>query len=384
MSLIVGTAIGEMNQEANLVSQMMSDSDWLLFLDRTRKYYYTNYKMPTCQREFDLVAYAGNKEYPLPTDFVGIMEPERPYDLHSPNFNHTTQREFVHWPYGNTTVIKYLNETPFLILSEENSSKVGVNTCESLTDGGTWAVTGDGSALSLDSQIYTSGNASLRFTVTASGGTTTLTCTSLSRLDITEFLTEGRLFLDPQTPSTNSVALTDITVRIGTDASNYYSASATTRHRGDTILNGWGLTSFDITQATTVGTPDSTDIEYLQIIFNHGLTGVNGTYRLDNIFLATGIYYKIPYYSKYNVKDASGNYKERITATDDTILCPPEADEMFIYKTLEYTAAIRLRDQSLAQYFRNELFPKERYFASKFPRQESRLSTTYYKNVNRF
>lgn len=380
----MGTAIGEMNQEANLVSQRMSDADWLLFMDRTRKYYYTNYKIPTCQREFDMLAYAGVKEYPLPSDFIGIIEPKRPYDLHSPNFNHTTEREFVHWPYGQTTAIKFVNETPFLIFNETGSSKVGVNTCNSLTDGGTWAVTGDGSALAVDSEIFTSGTSSLKFTVTASAGTTTLTCTSLSQVDITDFLTSGKLFLDLFTPQTNTVAATSVTMKLGTSASAYYTVSTTLRHRGDTILNGWGQLSFDLTSATIVGSPDSTDTEYFELVINHGLTGVDGVYRIDDIFLSSGIYYQIPYYSKYNVKDASGNYKERITATDDTLLCPADLDEMIIYKTLEYAAAIRLRDQALANYYKIENLPKEAYLRSKYPRQESRTQTTWYKNSGRF
>jgi len=384
MSFVVGTAIGEMNQELNLVGQRMSDTDYILFLNRTIKYFYTSLKLPTCQRSFDLIAYPGVKEYPLPTDFIGIIEPGRPYDLWSPNFEHKTERDFIHWPYGQSTSIKFVQETPFLIFNETGSSAVGVNSCDDLTAGGTWVISGDGSALALDNQIYTAGTGSLRFTVTASSGSTTLTCTSLSRVDITSYLTSGQLFLDLQLPSTNTVATSSVSIKIGTSASAYYTVSDTMRQRGDTILNGWGLIALDLTAATKVGSPDSTDIEYFQVTINHGLTGVNGTYRLDNIFLSTGVYYQVPYYSKYNVKASDGTYKERITATDDTVLSPSDIDEALTYKCLEIAASIRLRDQAQAQYYARELLPKENYLKSKYPRQESRLQTTWYKQTAGF
>lgn len=373
-----------MNQEANLVGQRMSNSDYLLFIDRARKYFYTNYKIPTCQNVTDLVYYPGARENALPSDFIGIIEPERPQDLWSPDFTHETQRALVHWPYGNLTSIKWQRETPFLMMNASEGSKLQLSNCDSLTSGGTWAVSGDGSSLAVDNSIYTEGLGSLRFTITPSGGTTTLTCTSLSRVDLTDIMNNGKLFLDLDCPSTNTVALTSVTLKVGTSSTAYYSMSTTTRFRGDSILTGWGQLAFDPQTKSTTGSPDVTDIEYVQIIISTGLTGVSGTYRVDNLFGSEGQYYQLPYYSKYNVKDVSGNYKERVTATDDTVLCPSDFDELFIYKTLEMVAALRLRDQNMSNYFRQELIPKEMYLKSKYPRMENRLKTTWYKGANKF
>lgn len=384
MSFLCSDAISEMNKELNLVGQRMDDTDYLLFLDRANKFFHTSMKMPTSQRETDLMVYAGCKEYPLPSDFMGLIEPKRPYDEWSPDFGHTTERELVHWPYGRTTAIKFVNETPYLLINEDSLSKIGIQTCDSLTDGGTWAISGDGASLALDEEMMTQGEGSLKFTVTGSGGTTTLTCTGMTTVDISDLLTSGRYFLDLYSPQTNTVAVSSVEFRIGDDASNYYSISATSRHRGDTILNGWGTVSFDPMSKTTTGSPSGTGTDYLQIIITHGTTGINGVYRLDNIYYSKGMYYQIPYYSKYNVKNTGGTYIEAPTATTDTILCPVDFDECYIYKTLEMAAAIRLRDAALANYFRGELEPKVSYLKSKYPRQESRTQTTWYKNANKF
>lgn len=109
-----------------------------------------------------------------------------------------------------------------------------------------------------------------------------------------------------------------------------------------------------------------------------------GVYRVDNIFGSKGMFYEIPYYSKYNVKGSDGTYKEKIDSTDDTVLCPADFDEAFTYKTLEIAAAMRLRDAAMANYAGRELLPKELYLKSKYPRQESRTQMTWYKGANKF
>lgn len=386
MSFLVETKIQEMELELNILGQAMDDNDFILFLNKANEYLATAYKMPTTERLSDLLLFNGVNEYPLPSDFAGIIEPQRPYGLHSPNFEHETTREFMHWPYGNKTTLRFDRENQFLVANVCEGSLFQLNNCDSLTDNGTWAVSGDGSALALDTQIFTEGNGSLRFTITDSGGTTTLTCTSMAfPVDISSLLTQGWAFLDLQCPASNTVAISSVQLRIGSDASNYYQMSATTRKRGDTILGGWGLIGFDLSQKTTVGTPDYQNIDYIQIVITNGVTGTSGTYRLDNIFLAEAIYFQLPYYSQYNVKGDDGVYKAQITETGDTVLGPngPEFSSAFTYKTLEIANAMRFKDAYAAQYCARELQPREAYLKAKYPTQESRPSLTWYKG-NKF
>ena len=385
MSILISSAIDQCRQELNILSQRVSDSDFLLFFDRANKFFNTSMRLPTVERESNLLLFTGVKEYPLPSDYTGIIEPKRPYDLYSPDFANTTPNSFVHWPYGRQTAIKWIRETPFLIANESSGSSQLINACDSLTDNGTWAISGDGSSLAVDSQIFTAGTGSLRFTVTASGGTTTLTCTSMSStVDLTDYLTQGWIFLDLDAPSTNTADLTSVRLRVGSSASAYYQMTSTTRFRGDTIGPGWGQMGFDLSGKTTTGSPTVTAINYIQILLTTGTTGIDGTYRVDNIFGALPTFYLLPYYSKNNIKAASGTYKESPTATDDTILCPSSVDEGLIYKTLEIAAAIRLKDQSMANYFRGELEAKIKLLKRQFPTQESKVSSTYYKKWRDF
>mgnify|MGYP000732867619 CR=1 FL=1 len=380
MSFLVSDVIQEMQLELNILGQAMDDDDFILFLNKSNEYLGTAYKMPTTERLADLLLFNGVNEYELPDDFAGIIEPQRPYGIHSPNFDHETTREFMHWPYGYKTTLRFDQDSQFLVANITEGDRFELNNCDSLTENGTWAVSGDGSALALDNQIYTEGTGSLRFTITDSIGTTTLTCNAMAYpIDISSVLNQGWLFLDLQSPS--STAISSVQIRIGSDSTNYYQMSATTRYRGNTITQGWGLIGFDLSQKTTVGTPDYQNIDYIQIVIANGLTGTSGTYRLDNIFLSEAVYFQLPYYSQYNVKGDDGTYKAQITETGDTVLCPngPEFKSAFTYKTLEIANAMRFKDASAAEYCARELAPREAYLKAKYPRQESKPATTWYK-----
>lgn len=385
MSFTVSNAISEMEQELSIIGQKVNSTNFMLYLNRANKYFMTGYKMPTSERQSDLLLFSKVYEYPLPSDFVGILPPRKPYGNYSPDFYHETPRSLVRSLSGRKTAIGFDRETSFLIVQDAEGGTQTIHDCSSLTDNGTWSVSGDGSSLALDEQIFTEGSSSLRFTVTGSGGTTTLVNSTLSTtVDLTDYLTQGYVFLDLQCPSSNTTALTSVRIRLGSDDSNYYQITATTRYRGNTILGGWGLIGFNMADKTTTGTPDDDAIDYVQILITHGTSGINGTYRLDNIFLALPTYYQLPYYSKSNIKSSGGTYQESITATSDEVLCPFDFHEAYIYKTLEIAAAERMKDAGLANYFRGELAPKERWLKAKYPTQERLVQNFWYSRHSQF
>lgn len=383
--MLVSDLISECQQHLTIIGQRVSDADFLLYANRANKHFMTGYKMPTTERQSDLLLFTGVYEYPLPSDFIGIMQPRKPYGNFSPTFENQTPRTIARDLSGKKTGIKFDRETPFLIVQDDEGNKANLHDCSSLTDNGTWSVSGDGSSLVLDEQIFTEGNSSLRFTITGSGGTTTLVNSTItSPVDITDYLTQGWAFLDLQCPSGNTTALTSVRLRIGSDASNYYEIMATTRHRSNTILGGWGLVGFDMSTKTTTGTPTDTAIDYIQVLITHGTSGINGTYRLDNIFLSLPTYYQLPYYSKNNIKSDTSVYQESITETGDTILCPVEFNEAYVYKVLEIAATERIRDAALANYWRGELMPKEKALKSAYPNQQSRPQYKWYPRADKF
>ena len=389
MSIQVSKIIQDVSQEINIVGQKVSQDDFYLFTNRANKYFLTNYKLPTVERNAAFLVFPNVFEYALFPDFTGFIELERPYDLAQPRFLHNTQKEIVHNLTGNKTAYKFQAENQFLIVNYgtpeiiDNTnflSVIQLNQCDSITDNGTWTVSGDGSNLAIDKQYFTEGSGALRFQVTGATGFTTLECTNMNPVDLTNWLTSGFNFLDFFNP--NITPVTSIRFRVGTDASNYYEMTATTRYRGDSIGQYYGQVGFDMSMKLTVGTLDIANTKYLQIYINHGV--VNGIFRVDNIFASNPTYFSLPYYSKYNIKALDGSYKELVTTSDDIVLCPFEADEALTYKVAEFCAVLKMNDDAEANYFRQELMPKEAYLRSKYPSGEPRTDSVYYRQPNRF
>jgi len=314
MSLLVSTAVDEVSQELNLIGQQLDSSDIFLYLTRAINYFSSTYSFPTAKKSQDILFFPGVREYQLNSDVGTIIEPQRSPFFHSPRFQHETSRELSHWPYGNLTALEYDGATPYLVANVDSGNLFLVESCDSTDD--LVSVTGDASTATLDELIYTQGTGSLRFTVTASGGTTTITF-GVDAFDITDLLTKNYAFLDLGCPATNTANITSVALRMGNDSSNYYTMSATTRYRGQAIGPGFGLIGFDLTSATEVGSVTDTAIDYVAVIITTPLSGVNGVYHLDNIFLSQGTFFQLPYYSSKNIDKHFGQmYSEWLSLTE--------------------------------------------------------------------
>jgi hypothetical protein len=385
MSFLVSDAISDLQQELNVVGRRLSTSDFILFLNRANQYFQANYKLPTAERTADYVIYSKARSYPVPSDFAGIIEPKRPPALWSPRFTQRTDRELSHWPYGRNIAFSFDRETMFLDITDPTagSDLMVFNFDDDSSSTGTFSAGGDGSGLVKTEQVLTEGTGSFRVTVAASTGTTTVTGALANQVDITDYLND-ELFLDVIAPDAAPTGAT-VTLRIGSSASDYYQVTATTRFRGDSIGPGYGQVGFDMSTKTTAGSPAPAAIDYFRISVAHGTSSDNdGYWYFDNLFVAKGSYFEVPYYSKNNVKAEDGTYKQAITVEGDTVLCPVELDAAFTYKAAEIAAALRLQDQAMASYFARELAPKEAVAKAKYPNQESKVASTWYKRANSF
>ncbi len=404
MSFLIADTIPDIQLETQTVGVRISTDDIILGYKRANSYFNSTYKMPTTQRQQDLLVFPGVFEYAPASDFLGWFEPMRPYGNTSPWFTNTTQNELTHTYDGNQTAFKFDRENQFLIVSignggnEANGSFTGgstgagynvsqtiINACDTLTDNGTVTLTGDGSNLILDTQIFVQGSASYRFNITDNGGTTTITFVGQDPVDLTQYFEQGQFFLSLECPNSNTVAIPTITWRIGSDntgVTDYYEMIATENYRGDTILNSWCQVGFNplANSTTIVGSPNVQSPTYMQITIANGVTGTSGFYRLDNIFAALPTYFQLPYYSKYNVKDINGVYKQNPTSEDDIILSPDDTNEALVFKCLEHLAIYNLKDQGLAMHFAALLAPFEVNLKTKYPSQERKVQSQYYRS----
>lgn len=370
----INSAIQRCNQELNLVGQLVTDQDFILYAHRANRYYNTHYKMPTSQRTQDYLLFTGVYEYAIPTDMLAPIDWTRPYDEFTPKFDHYAQTPFAQFRTGNIDSVKFEKETQTLLVNLTGGTTSLINSMDD-TDG--WSVSGTGSGLAQDKQYYVQGTASLKALVTP--GTFNFTKSDLDSFDVSEYIDAGFVFLSVYNPS--STPITSITIKWGSDASNYYQITSTTPYKGGTLGQGFNQVDFDLSTKSTVGTPNNVAMTYVDIAV---VCTVGGTFRLDNLFIALPYYFQLPYYSVYNVKTAAGAYIEIPTQTSDYILCPPGFDEAYEYKMLEYASIEKLEDNGLANYFRNEMRLKENKLKQQYPRLDTLKQTNWYRSSVRF
>ncbi len=186
-----------------------------------------------------------------------------------------------------------------------------LNNAENTTSNGTWSVSGTGSNLTNDYVNFVADGGSLQFDMTT--GTANLTNSTMGQINLENHLNQSTLFYYVYLPT--GAEFTSLTLKWGSDASNYYQQSATTDFQGNAFQNGWNMIGVAWLGATVVGTPDPSAIDYINVAY---VSTANETaVRLNGIFSALGVILEIEYYSKFLFRDGTtGTFQE--TVTDDS------------------------------------------------------------------
>lgn len=292
----------------------------------------------------------------------------------------TFSRERYRLPNGYMVTFQYEKGQPLLGVQSPNIKPQVILDPMNATDG--WAVAGTASNLAVDSTNYYYPPASLRFTVTGLGtGTLTKTLTNTSDLSIYQGV--GVAFLAIQIPSgTTATDLATLSLKLGSDSSNYNLVTTSTGFLGSWISNEWLLVAFDFAGASTVGTPDWTAIDYVQVLVGTLATITN--FRTGGLFMSLPCPHNIFYQTAAIFKNAStGDVSNTISADSDFIILSDPA-----YTLLEHESALTIAFQNGGNlagdslgYLKERLYSDgglyEKYRADN-PSSELRTSETYY------
>lgn len=205
---------------------------------------------------------------------------------------------------------------------------------EPLSAVGTWLLFGDGTNVTADSSNYVKGSASINWDISAAGGTTAgIQNSSITSVDISDYLGEGSIFVWAYLTSKTNV--TNFILRIGSSSSAYNYVTVTTNNEGTAFVNGWNLLRFDLVNKSTSGSPTNTVCTYVAIYMTKATGKISETdYRFNYLVMKKGVHYDLVYYSKYGWQSAAGTYLEDSTA--DTDLVNADTDEI---RLIEYKAA---------------------------------------------
>lgn len=158
-----------------------------------------------------------------------------------------------------------------------------INACEAPGANGTFSASSD--AVNVGTGTAKQGSGSVDFDVDVSNSGddfATITNNNFSAVDITNYKGDFRFFFF--TPTGGTTDLTDLNVRLGSDASNYYEWTVTPATLNE---NDWKLLVLDFTSATVTGSPVDTGIDYWRLQLNYANTYTDKTgFAFDHAYCA--------------------------------------------------------------------------------------------------
>lgn len=198
---------------------------------------------------------------------------------------------------------------------------------------------GDVQNLVIDTLDYITSTGSLSFGLSGATGQGNIAVTLSVPIDLSTLLNLGSIFAWEKFP--DATRLTNITLQWGNSPSAYWSKVITVP-QGRTAFdsNAWNLLRADWTSASVVGSPSSTSITYLNIIFNYTAGAALTFAKIDSITASLGRAYEMLYYSNRIFKDAStGALKIKPTLDSDLITLDESALNIYMGECRRVLAA---------------------------------------------
>ena len=276
--------------------------------------------------------------------------------------------------------IQYNNGTKSLRVAKNLTPAILLNAVSSITDNGTWVVGGSASNLTADTLNYATGSGSLKFDLAAGGVGSTgyIENTTMEAVDLTRDLNEGSEFAWFYVQTASHV--TNVILRWGQDASNYWTNTVTTTAFGTALANGWNLLKFDWLTATKVGSPDVTKTAYAQATVTYDGTALPAC-RFDAITSQLGTIYEIEYYSKFLFRDAAtGVFQETVASDNDIINLDTDSYNVY-FNLVAYFAAQQVQGtdgQFDVAFYKNEYEKARDRYKAKIRSQVTKPTSVYY------
>lgn len=226
--------------------------------------------------------------------------------------------------------------TKTLRVSQSLTQGATLNESDSVTANGTWSASGDASGIATDTVNFVSGSGSVRFDLAASGSAGVVTNSTMAAVDLSgdQYGDAYSVLAYVYLPSAHATAMT---LRWGSDASNYYSSTATAAQDGTALGAGWNLVRFDRASATVTLSPDDGAIDYLRLSIAYDGTAMPGV-RIDNFVVRVATAYEVVYYSRYLFENASGTRIEIPTADTDVIQLDVDGVSCLLYEAARLAA----------------------------------------------
>lgn len=263
-------------------------------------------------------------DYTAPTDLKGDkiidIRPQiirYPRDIYTQSYNQAFDVT-KNWTWNNQFTINFNTSLKTLrINSPFLPQGTVINQANEVTGQGTWGVGGGASGIETNNINFIEWGGSLQFDLDAGQATGYIENSTFQSVNLEDQLNQGVEFLYVFMPTGS--AITNVELRWGSSAADYYAKSVTTDYSGTSFQNGWNQLGFPWVSATTTGTPDPSDITYLRLTFTYNST-LQTNVLVNSFTSQMGTILDIEYYSKCMFRDGTtGAYKETVTADTDLV-----------------------------------------------------------------
>lgn len=232
---------------------------------------------------------------------------------------------------------------------------VQLNSATTIAGEGLWVTSGNASDLQQDNVQFVAGGSALEFNLSTGPGFGALTNSNFTSVDLSGQNDQAQIFFYTYLPT--AANFSTIQIKWGTDASNYWTQLLSTTNVGTSFADGWNLLQADWETAQVVGTPDNTNVGYLQIIWNYTGVAQPGV-RLNSIYSRLGIISEIEYYSKYLFQNSvTGAFQE--TITDDSNIINLDTETRNLIYLLTCTYAVQQIQGLDATFFDDQFFQQK-------------------------
>lgn len=327
-----------------------------------------------------LALHTGVYNYPCPDDLKGnrIFDIRPQVDrnpsqgvaqLYSKNFDQTKTLTLN----GVTVNAKWDKYSRSLNISNNDQPVIMMNSCDTVTVNGTWTATGGATDLETDNLNFVEGSGSIRFDLPSNGGVenSTMAASDLSNLD-----PEGSIYFWIWVPDT---VIDSVSVTVGSSSTDAWQWTVTTAQDGAAFQVGWNLCGVLISDASLVGSVDSSSITYMRFEFSQAPAN---PVRLDSVMASLGVEFVIGYYSKCLFRDAvTGDFQETVTADTNLLNLDTDSYNLFLYQCAIQACQQKQGIDALfadMPYFQNAYNDELERYQEKYPSQTQKAQTPYY------
>jgi hypothetical protein len=340
-STLLSTIIARMQRWQTVLP---TEEQYLVYdLDEAIRTIRRDHKLPWTLQKGSLKVFDKILEYPLPTgyDSLAILEGREKTFEEKPQPYYTSIKEFYEDPL-NTSAVAEIWDNGVRYLGVRNNNLSGNKTVVDQIDATVtnYTASDDATALEKDTIYFNDASSSIKVTIVNSADTATVEHTPIALSDSNY----KRKYYFRKVFFTSLP--TNVTLKFGTDSSNYLSATVTTQFSGQAFkIDDWNILAFDLNEATETGTQTST-FAYEAIT----ATGLDsGFMYLDQSSLSEWKLMDLWYYSNKMVKTLGNSAANQeffmdtnlVYSTDSEIVCPATFVDVFMYEAMITTITDR-------------------------------------------